>query len=291
MTRRILRLVHLCASGLLTAFASAVSASDGGSDQVSLVQARGVMAAALSFAREHNAPGAAIAIVDRGGHLVLLERLDNTFAAAPEISQGKARTAALFNKPTRDFEKIVNEGRTTMVSLSAIVGFTPLQGGVPLRVQGRLVGAVGVSGAASAQQDDEIAQAASDWLSDSEVSLKVLHLPGKQVSGAFKQGAPLHETSQYKVHASRRDGAGDAEIHLVDTDVFYVLDGRATLITGGELVDARETQTGELRGSGIKGGQSRSIGQGDVVVVPQGVPHWFKDVSAPVTYFVVKSSL
>jgi mannose-6-phosphate isomerase-like protein (cupin superfamily) len=93
----------------------------------------------------------------------------------------------------------------------------------------------------------------------------------------------------YKVNASRRDGPGEAEVHLGETDIFYVLDGSATFITGGTLVDGRSTGAGELRGSGIEGGTERTLRKGDVVVIPSGVPHWFKRVDAPVAYYVVKS--
>jgi len=126
--------------------------------ELSLAGARRVITAAIAEAERQQAPGGSIAVVDTGGHLIALERLDHTFAASAAIAQGKARTAALFRKPTRVFEDIVNNGRTTMVTLP---DFTPLQGGVPIEVQGQVVGAVGVSGAASAQQDDAIARVAA----------------------------------------------------------------------------------------------------------------------------------
>src|SRR2546428_265493 len=78
--------------------------------------------------------------------------------AAGRISAGKARTAALFKKPTRAFEEIIGKGRTAMIALE---DFTPLEGGIPLTVDGQIVGAVGVSGAASAQQDEELAVVAA----------------------------------------------------------------------------------------------------------------------------------
>jgi len=118
--------------------------------------ARAVIAAAMAQAKAKNAPGGAIAVVDEGGNLVAMERLDHTFAASALISIGKARTAAQFKKPTLMLEDVVNQGRTAMVALD---DFTPLKGGVPITVDGQVVGAVGVSGAASAQQDEEIAQA------------------------------------------------------------------------------------------------------------------------------------
>jgi glc operon protein GlcG len=131
---------------------------------LSNVIARDVLDAALAYATSHEAPGGAIAIVDSGGALVAFARLDGSFPAASDVSIGKARTAARFRKPTRVFEDTVNQGRISMTTVPAVTGFTPLQGGVPLVIGGDVVGAIGVSGAASAAQDDEIAQAAADAL-------------------------------------------------------------------------------------------------------------------------------
>jgi len=156
-------------SGILMAAVLAVSAATATAEPVtvpaqtlSLAGARQIVSAAVAEAGRLNAPGGTVAVVDAGGHLIALERLDHTFAASAGIAQGKARTAVLFNKPTRVFEDLVNGGRTTMVALP---DFTPLQGGVPVEVDGQIVGAVGVSGAASAQQDDDIARAAARALS------------------------------------------------------------------------------------------------------------------------------
>lgn len=258
--------------------------------QLTLAGAKKVASAATAYAREHGAPGGAIAIVDEGGHLLYLERLDNTFPAGADVSVGKARTAVMFRKPTRVFEEIVNNGRTAMVTVPAVTGFTPLQGGVPLERDGRVVGAIGVSGAASAQQDDEIAQAAATaFITDALMSQATL-IESKRVDAAFRSGESLIDSPAYKVNASRRDRAGEAEVHLNDTDIFYVLDGAATLVTGGELVNAKSVEPGELRGTAIRGGTVHKLGRGDVVTIPHGLPHWFRDVQSPMTYYVVKSS-
>jgi glc operon protein GlcG len=123
---------------------------------LTLEGARRVIAGAQSEARKVNAPGGVIAVVDDGGNLVALERLDGTFAAGANVSIGKARTAVQFKRPTRVFEEIIRNGRTPMLALD---DFTPLQGGIPITVDGEIVGGVGVSGAASAQQDEELAKA------------------------------------------------------------------------------------------------------------------------------------
>ena len=119
-------------------------------------------------------------------------------------------------------------------------------------------------------------------------SSAVTHLAAADVRAAFSRGAPLHEVDAFKVHASRRDGAGEAEIHGRDTDVIYVLDGEADFVTGGTVADARTVAADELRGSRIDGGESRRLRQGDVIVVPNGVPHWFRAVPGPFVYYVVK---
>lgn len=135
------------------AFAQAASASVIARKSLTLEGARKVIAAAQAEAKKTNATGV-VAVVDEGGNLIALERLDGTFAAGANISIGKARTAVLFKRPTRAFEEIIGKGRTAMVALH---DFTPLQGGVPIVVDSEVVGGVGVSGASSAQQDEELA--------------------------------------------------------------------------------------------------------------------------------------
>ena len=120
--------------------------------------AKQVLAAAVAEATRLGAPGAAIAVVDEGGHLVVFERLEGTFPAGANVSIGKARTAATFQRPTAVFEDAVKNGR---ISLTAVPDMVPLQGGVPILVDGQVVGAIGVSGAASAQQDTDIANTAA----------------------------------------------------------------------------------------------------------------------------------
>jgi glc operon protein GlcG len=123
--------------------------------ELTLAGARDIMASAMSYAKAHSAPGAAVAIVDAAGTLVLLERMDGTFLVSSEVSYGKARSAALFRFPTVKLEDNINGGRTALLS----TGEVSLKGGVPIVYRGKVIGAIGVSGAASADQDVEIAQA------------------------------------------------------------------------------------------------------------------------------------
>lgn len=95
---------------------------------LTLEGAKRVAAAAVEFARAHNAPGASIAVVDAGGHTIYVERLDGTFSAGTDISVGKARTAIAFERPTRGIEEGIKKGRTAMVDVAAVTWFTPSDG-------------------------------------------------------------------------------------------------------------------------------------------------------------------
>ena len=117
---------------------------------------------------------------------------------------------------------------------------------------------------------------------------EVHQLPRAAVDAAFARGAPLLENEAYKIHASRRDAPGMAEIHELDTDILYVREGKATFVTGGRMIEPREIAPHEIRGSAIADGTTREIGPGDVVTVPHGTPHWFQAVRGPLVYYVVK---
>jgi len=249
--------------------------------------ARKIIAASMTEAKKLNAPGGVIAVVDEGGNLMALERLDGTFAAGANISIGKARTAVIFKKPTKAFEDIIKNGRTPMVALN---DFTPLQGGVPVLLDGEVIGGVGVSGAASAQRDEELAIAGANAARDFSKSGNVTFFEKEKVKDAFSKGAVLFDGSdKYLVHTSRREQAGMAEVHLKDADIIYVQEGTGTLVTGGTVVDPKSIASDEVRGAQIRGGETRHISQGDVIIVPAGTPHWFKEVPAPMTYYVVKA--
>jgi uncharacterized protein GlcG (DUF336 family)/quercetin dioxygenase-like cupin family protein len=254
---------------------------------LSLEGARQVIARAKEFAKKNNAPGGVIAVVDDGGNLIALERLDGTFSAGSNISIGKAKTAVMFKRPTKFFEDVIKNGRTAMVALS---DFTPLQGGIPIMLDEQVIGGVGVSGAMSAQQDEEIAIAGANFMSP-ENAEPVKFFDAETVKAAFAKGAVLEDGSNgenYMVHASRREKAGMAEVHELDADIIYVLEGTATLVTGGKSIDSKMTAPNEFRGTMIEGGETRILKKGDVLIVPKGTPHWFKQVDGAFLYYVVK---
>ena len=116
--------------------------------------AKRLVAAAEAEAKRRGAT-VVLAVVDDGGQLILLERLDDTQVASVEVAIGKARTAAIFRRPSKEFEDQVKNGR---VAALALPGATPLQGGIPISVEGKVIGAIGASGD-SPQEDEEIALA------------------------------------------------------------------------------------------------------------------------------------
>jgi glc operon protein GlcG len=141
------------AACLFSVFGAASQAQVRDKKALTLDGAKIVTAAAVADANKRGI-GVVIAVVDDGGHLLMLERLDNTQVASVEVGIGKARTAAIFRRPTREFEEGIAKGRTASL---VIPGATPLQGGIPIIFEGQVIGAIGVSGDTPAA-DEEIAK-------------------------------------------------------------------------------------------------------------------------------------
>ena len=126
---------------------------------LTLEGAKKMMAAAEAEALK-NKWNVAIAIVDSGGNLLMFQKLDETQSGSIDVAIGKARTAVTFKRPTKALEEIISGGRSVFL---AVEGITPLQGGLPIMLEGQLLGGVGVSGVLSSQ-DEQISQAALDAL-------------------------------------------------------------------------------------------------------------------------------
>lgn len=160
--------------GILSLLAAAFAMADGhtttahvaAKHTLTLEGAKRAGEAAAAYAKANGA-APSIAIVDDAGHLLFFLRPESGFPAGANVSIGKARTSAIFKKPTKDFEDTINKGRFTM---TALPDFTPLQGGVPIVHEGHVIGAIGVSGAKSAQQDEEVAMAGASALTAKVVS-------------------------------------------------------------------------------------------------------------------------
>lgn len=117
----------------------------------------------------------------------------------------------------------------------------------------------------------------------------VQYIPAKDVSAAFEPpNKTMISTSNYAVMGLHRTAAGQVEVHDKDTDVFYIIEGSGTFITGGKMIGGKPTTPGEVRGTSIEGGETRRLSKGDVITIPAGVPHWFQKVDGSIVYFVVK---
>ena len=117
----------------------------------------------------------------------------------------------------------------------------------------------------------------------------VTYYRSENVAKSFAEGAVLFDKgTNYMIHTSRRVAPGMAEVHALDTDLIYVLEGAATFVTGGRVIDGKATAPDEVRGASIADGETRTLAKGDVIVIPAGTPHWFKDVRGPVLYYTIK---
>ena len=115
----------------------------------------------------------------------------------------------------------------------------------------------------------------------------VTYINHEKVNEALAKNGSLVRASDLIVLGAHRAGAGESELHEKETDVFYIVDGSATFITGGKMVGGKVTAPGQVRGTGIEGGDVHPLTRGDVIVIPAGVPHWFKEVQS-ISYTVVK---
>ncbi len=147
----------LTATLLVMLVALAVEAQLPTKQVLTLDAAKKIAAAAEAEAKKRGAT-VVIAVVDDGGYLLVLERLDDTQVASVDVGIAKARTAAIFRRPSKVFEDQVKNGRVAALDLPGAVA---LQGGVPIIVNGQVVGAIGVSGN-SPQEDEDIAKVGAD---------------------------------------------------------------------------------------------------------------------------------
>jgi glc operon protein GlcG len=184
-------------------------------------------------------------------------------AALVHVSAPLPPISARYRRPSRDFEEQAANGRPSALHLARAV---PLQGGMPLVWEGQVIGAVGVSGASSAPEDQELATLGADALHGRRPV--VAHVPRDEVEFTFRTGGLIVDTPGYQVDAGRREGPGEVEVHARVTDVMHVVQGSATVVTDGR--------------------DEHRIGEGDVLAIPAGITHQFTEVSDPFLYFVVK---
>ncbi|HXJ44407.1 MAG TPA: heme-binding protein [Bryobacteraceae bacterium] len=155
--RKFLRACAFVSISLLPAF-SATAQTLADRKALPLATARKMAEAAETFAMQNNWK-MVICLMDEGGNLIYLERMDGSPLGSIGVAQEKALSSAKFSSPTKNFEDAVAKGGHNMLRL----GVMPFEGGLPIMVSGRMIGAIGVSGG-SAAQDGQVAKAAADWL-------------------------------------------------------------------------------------------------------------------------------
>jgi len=106
--------------------------------------------------------------------------------------------------------------------------------------------------------------------------------------GKVAKGGALVTAPDFNIQILTRTGPGRVEVNDKETDTFYVLDGEATFVTGGMMVGGKVTAPNQQRGTDIRGGETRHLSKGDVIAIPAGIPHRFKEVQQPFKYYVVK---
>jgi glc operon protein GlcG len=271
------------------AISKAGAAADFGVAAVPAITREGARLVAEAAGAEATRRGVApvVAVVDAGGELVHLWRPDAAQVASVGVATDKARTAAIYRRPSKDFEEQATGGRPSALHLARAV---PLQGGIPLVADGQVIGAIGVSGASSADEDQELAVLGAAALAppSSANGNGASYFDRETLLRKFAQGGLLVDEERYKLDAGRRVAPGEVEYHEAVVDVMHVVQGSATVITGGEMRDVREVAPGELRAGSVEGGTERRLQEGDVLAIPNGVPHQFVDVTDPFLYFVVK---
>lgn len=117
----------------------------------------------------------------------------------------------------------------------------------------------------------------------------VVYIPADKVAAAKTAPGTLTSGPDHRVSMGRRVETGQSEVHANETDIFYFLEGSATFVTGGTVLGGVVTAPGQVRGSGIREGQTHHVSPGDVIVVPSNTPHWFSEVPDRVVYYIIKA--
>ena len=109
-----------------------------------------------------------------------------------------------------------------------------------------------------------------------------------KVAEAFAKGGRLSAGPDYQASVLRRTGPGQVEVHVKETDIFYIVEGEATFVTGGTMIGGKESRPNQLLGTDIQGGVVHHLKKGDYIAIPAGTPHWFKEIPQSINYYMVK---
>jgi mannose-6-phosphate isomerase-like protein (cupin superfamily) len=137
------------------------------------------------------------------------------------------------------------------------------------------------SHSAVAQQPASSA-AGRTMVSAADVTAMIAKAKTERKEGQALLAQSMIQLAPYNVSLESRNAVANAAVHDREAELFYVVDGSATLVTGGKLKDEKRTNAENLSGSGIEGGESRHVAKGDFVMVPEGTPHWFSAIDGTV---------
>jgi mannose-6-phosphate isomerase-like protein (cupin superfamily) len=116
----------------------------------------------------------------------------------------------------------------------------------------------------------------------------VTYVDRDKAAMALTKGGALAKGDDFTVSGARRAGPGQVEVHDKETDIFYIVDGEATFVTGGKMIGGKQTKADQWLGTNIEGGETHHLAKGDVITIPAGTPHWFKEVPKSINYYMVK---
>jgi len=119
-------------------------------------------------------------------------------------------------------------------------------------------------------------------------SAPVTYVDKDKVATALEKGGALAKGDDFTASGARRTGPGQVEVHDKETDIIYIVDGEATFVTGGKMVGGKQSRANQWLGESIEGGEVHHLQKGDMVTIPAGTPHWFKEVPKSVNYLLVK---
>ncbi len=125
------------------------------------------------------------------------------------------------------------------------------------------------------------------FTSSAEVAALIAKAKREHKEGQSTVMEPMLELGSYDGHLEYRSAVGNASVHEKEAEIFYVIDGSGTLMTGGKLVKETRTNPTNLSGSAIEGGTSRAIAKGDFILVPENTPHWFSSIDGVLVLFSV----
>jgi mannose-6-phosphate isomerase-like protein (cupin superfamily) len=137
--------------------------------------------------------------------------------------------------------------------------------------------------AAAAFAQQPAAQAMKTFTSSSEITALIAKAKSERKNNEPNVTEPILSLAPYSANLEYRASVGPSALHEKEAELFYVIDGSATMVTGGKLVNAKPAGAGNLNGTAIEGGASRAVAKGDFIIVPENTPHWFSAINGTIT--------